>query len=739
MEAIKIDQKDFLGAFYDLKYETIYMRAFPDKKEDKGMDASNFHFEGDDWERILENLKRINSADHPYGVFFVVNGGGHSDKDVQHIKAQFVEMDDDSFDVQEAKINSFELEPSIIVKTRKSLHCYWIMENGASKEEFREVQTKLINHFNGDKACKNESRVMRVPGFYHNKYEPVMVECIKFDPEIRYTQKKLSEALPDVTENKEKFSMNGRGNEGSRNKDLFSAACSMQEQGFPDEAIFAAIKKTNEQLTSPLCDNEVSIILSSALKYDKGVPKSKRENASFFVKNEKGICSFRHDLMAKYLIEKFNISKINKKLHIYDNGIYIQGEDILKGQMIKLEPTTKDAQRVEVYKYMEQSCDVPEKEESPPNFIPFKSNIYNLDTNEFIDYSEKYVFLNKFPYDYTPGKAREKESLRILETIGNIADGNSEVTRLIFEAIGACFYRVNKYRGAVMLYGESGSNGKSTLLNIIEQVVGFKNCSHLSLQNLSEKFMLIDVYGKAANIGDDIGDDYIPDSAIFKKLVTGEYVKAQNKYEKSVEFKSFAKLFFAANNLPKISDKSRAFMSRLLIVPLNHDFSADKNADHNLHSKNWDEDSMEFLLELSMSGLKRLIKQGGYTKPECVVEETRRYEEKNNVVIEFCSDLVLMDSEQEIEMILENKNMSIENIREKRLMEMLDKKATHSVYNDFKSWCSENGKTVTTHTKFTQALMSKYYWLGTKPSRCEGFTKVVRAFYIKRDLELVTA
>lgn len=45
-------------------------------------------------------------------------------------------------------------------------------------------------------------RVLRVPGFYHHKDEAFLVECIKFNPELRYTQEQLSEVLPQVVEDK---------------------------------------------------------------------------------------------------------------------------------------------------------------------------------------------------------------------------------------------------------------------------------------------------------------------------------------------------------------------------------------------------------------------------------------------------------------------------------------------------------------------------------------------------------
>ena len=93
------------------------------------------------------------------------------------------------------QIEAFPLEPSLIVKTRKSLHTYWLIKGG-DVAAFRRVQKRLAAHFHGDRTCVNESRVLRLPGFYHCKEEPVMVECIHFRPELRYTQAELEQYLP---------------------------------------------------------------------------------------------------------------------------------------------------------------------------------------------------------------------------------------------------------------------------------------------------------------------------------------------------------------------------------------------------------------------------------------------------------------------------------------------------------------------------------------------------------------
>lgn len=111
---------------------------------------------------------------------------------------------------------------------------------------------------------------------------------------------------------------------------------------------------------------------------------------------------FLHNVMGDYLMEKYGVCKINGSIHIYDNGIYRQGEEALHGYMLQLIPTLTDARRKEVYKYIKVNLKTPVKQVSPPHLIPFATKIYDLQNDRFLDYGPEYVFLNRFPYDYKP-------------------------------------------------------------------------------------------------------------------------------------------------------------------------------------------------------------------------------------------------------------------------------------------------------------------------------------------------
>ncbi len=445
-------------------------------------------------------------------------------------------------------------------------------------------------------------------------------------------------------------------------------------------------------ITERILDGATEIV-NLAMHTEEWIPQKGAEPIPEFFDGKR----FLHNVMGDYLIKAHGVCKINGAVHIYDNGIYKPGEEILHGFMIQLVPELTDARRKEVYKYIKVNPSTPDKQLSPPYLIPFATHIYDLKNDRFMDYTPEHVFLNRFPYDYKPDAPIFDT---VTGTISRIAGNDQEVVSLLYEAMGNCFYLLNSFRGAAMLYGRSGSNGKSTLLNMITQLLGRENASYLSLQDTAERFRLVEVYGKAANIGDDIPSTYLPESSIFKKLVTGEMVTAEKKGQDPFSFKPYAKMFFAMNGLPPVSDKSRAFFSRILLIPLNQDFSKDGTRDVSLKDRAWTQQEMECLTRLAVEGLKRLLAQGDFTRPECVKQAVAEYEAENNPVKEFLEEAGSIAG-----------------------------KPTQDVYDDYRYWCGSSGhKNMLTRKKFTKEVKAET-GLAIKDKRsklAEG--KVVKCF-----------
>jgi putative DNA primase/helicase len=216
LETINVPLEDFVRCFFD-GGEKVCLRVFDDCQPGSGRKSGTFkgaklECEAGKIDGIVDTLRKHNQQNR--GVYFVVNHGGHNDNEIIRANAQFVENDSLSIDEQWARLTAFLLPPSLVVRTAKSLHAYWLLKNG-DIGKFRNIQKRLVAQFDGDPACVNESRVLRLPGFNHCKGEPVMVTVVKYNPELRYTQSELESVLPQIADS-ESQKTSGQTPKGAR-------------------------------------------------------------------------------------------------------------------------------------------------------------------------------------------------------------------------------------------------------------------------------------------------------------------------------------------------------------------------------------------------------------------------------------------------------------------------------------------------------------------------------------------
>ena len=131
-----------------------------------------------------------------FGVYIVVNGGGQTDDDVKHCRAIFYEHDNLPKEEQKQLWQKLNLpEPTFQVDTGgKSIHSYWVFDKPSPVEDWKTLQTDLLEFSDGDRSIKNPSRVMRLPGFFHQKTGNV-AEIISQSGK-RYSYEELRQIIP---------------------------------------------------------------------------------------------------------------------------------------------------------------------------------------------------------------------------------------------------------------------------------------------------------------------------------------------------------------------------------------------------------------------------------------------------------------------------------------------------------------------------------------------------------------
>lgn len=147
-----------------------------------------------------------------YGSFFTPNGHGSIknpkgtllrwDGNVTRFNACFADFDAGTKEQQLSTIAQMTsiLPYSILIESKRGFHVYWMLKDSknapsADSSLWRSIQTTIATKYNADKACSNPSRLMRLPGSYHMKGEPFLVE-IKEVNDLHYTLPELELAFP---------------------------------------------------------------------------------------------------------------------------------------------------------------------------------------------------------------------------------------------------------------------------------------------------------------------------------------------------------------------------------------------------------------------------------------------------------------------------------------------------------------------------------------------------------------
>lgn len=463
-----------------------------------------------------------------------------------------------------------------------------------------------------------------------------------------------------------------------RNQALFNYILTLQSHDFSVEEARETIRLANEYvLKDPLAPDELEVVLR-----DEAFAKP-----VFF----KGT-TFLFDKFAVFLKNNHHIIRINNQLHIYKDGIYVPGQTEIESAMIQHIPGLSRAKRAEVMSYL----DILIRQNTPvadAKMIAFRNGLLNLQDDSFVSFTPDHIITNIIPWDYNPNSYFELTD----KVMNNISCQDKEIRSLLEEMVGYCLFRRNELGKAFILTGE-GANGKSTFLNMLKHLLGKKNLSVLDLKKLDDRFSTVMLFGKLANIGDDISDEFVTDAASFKKIVTGETIDAEQKGQPKFDFEPYVKLIFSANNIPRIGKgrDSGAILRRLVIVPFNARFEEGQPGfmpfiGDDLKSQ----ESMEYLIQIGLTGLKRVLSKRQFTKSEAMQRELDEFEETNNPVLGFFREA---DGDEEIR---------IEN------------EPTNEVYKHYQEYCIATNLTPMSAGEFSKQV-KKHYGFVIKDKKIGG-------------------
>lgn len=191
------------------------------------------------------------------GIFVMVNAGdskGRKARNVQAVRALFVDLDGAPLD----PVVHAPIAPHMVVETSPGRwHAFWRVHD-VPLADFSHLQTQLAKMFDADPRVNDLPRVMRVPGFLHQKGRPVLCR-------LAHVDESPSIAFQDFVQ---AFGISPLIPVGERNSTLFKNASGFKRAGIPKASAMARIAKMNAADTAvPLPEREVASIVESAYRY----------------------------------------------------------------------------------------------------------------------------------------------------------------------------------------------------------------------------------------------------------------------------------------------------------------------------------------------------------------------------------------------------------------------------------------------------------------------------------------
>jgi putative DNA primase/helicase len=315
-----------------------------------------------------------------------------------------VDVDDE--EQSEILLNIVEAEELLcrVYKTTRGMH--FLFKN--VEQTLNKIHANLACGLTADikLGCKNSYSVLKFKG----KTREIIYDILD-DEEYEVCPKWLYPI-------KHRQGLLGMENSDGRNQALFSYILTLQSAGFSVDECKKCISIINRWIfKDPLDESEIDTILRDD-SFTKPV---------FFDNNGK----FLFDKFAAYLKTTHHIIKLNGELHIYDKGVYVKGQDVIERAMIEHIPNLNRTKRQEVLSMINLLCSK-EKQTIDARYVAFNNCIYDVETDEILDFTPDIVTTNRIPHDYIDGAYDELTD----KTLNKLACNDPDIRALLEEVIG---------------------------------------------------------------------------------------------------------------------------------------------------------------------------------------------------------------------------------------------------------------------------------------------------------------
>lgn len=277
---------------------------------------------------------------------------------------------------------------------------------------------------------------------------------------------------------------------------------------------------------------------------------------------------------------------------------------------------------------------LPERMDAP--FLNCLNGMVHLPTGRLASHSQDYLSHVQVTVDYRPDMATPVYDAWLREALRQDGHTDTDVEALVSdieETAGTMLDPTKTPSKALFLFGPSRS-GKSTFLRLLKAVAGATNTSAVTLHELgTDQFATANLYGKMLNVAADLSNAHVGDLSKFKMATGEDLLHANRKYGQQFSFTNQALFAFSANELPTVSEASRAYAERM--KPFNFPNSFAGREDKTLEDRLMAE--LPGILARWVKAYGRFLARGGYGATDATTQTM--FEAKSDRVVQFFQDM----------------------------------------------------------------------------------------------------
>lgn len=334
------------------------------------------------------------------------------------------------------------------------------------------------------------------------------------------------------------------------------------------------------------------------------------ELAQFHVMKDGKPTAVIHNAIFEHIKQTEHVFVLSGIPYIYRGGVYVKDESGAKLKTLIrkcIYPSLIKSTTVKnIFDLFLQDSDIEMSDtkinQYPSHWINFQNGYYDPKEKRMIPHDYRHYAINQIPHEFNPDKCPQGGKMQ--EWLEFICP-NPEDREMLLQYIGLCMTRDTSQEKFLFIVGLGGS-GKSTLVNLIELIIGWDNISNIALEELQNRFASWGMAYKLINSCADLKISVFEDTSLLKKILGEDSMRAEPKGKNAFSFRPYARQIFSANELPIIcNERTNAVYRRLLILNMSR---IPKKQDPNFRSALGKE--IDYMIYQSVKALERMYGAG---------------------------------------------------------------------------------------------------------------------------------